>query len=212
MERETGDAMVRMFGHPYSHNARKVHWALEELGEAYDYTTVDLLSGAQKQPDFMKMNPNGRVPVIHDGDLVLYESNAILWYLAEKNEGKLLPSSPGDRALVLQWLAWQAADLAAQCLDPFLHKFYATLGQPFDDAKHEALLERAKPPIAVLDGHLEGRSAVVGDSFGIADIAIAESIGICEFAGIDLSGCDGINAWFAQVSQRPGFASTRPQG
>lgn len=204
--------MVKLFGHPYSHNARKVHWALEEMGAPYEYETVDLMTGAQKQPEFMKMNPNGRVPVIHDGDLVLYESNAVLWYLAEKNDGKLLPSSAGERALVLQWLAWQAADLAAQCLDPFLHKFYATKGQPFDEAKHQGLVERAKPPLAVLDGHLEGRSAIVGDSFGIADIAIAESIGICEFGGIDLSGHQAINAWFAQVSQRPAFQRTRPEG
>ncbi|HJL18572.1 MAG TPA: glutathione S-transferase family protein [Sandaracinaceae bacterium LLY-WYZ-13_1] len=202
---------IELFGHPYSHNARKIHWALEEMGADYEYRTVDLLKGAQKQPEFMEMNPNGRVPVIHDGDLVLYESNAILWYLAEKN-GKLLPSDSKDRALVLQWLAWQASDLAATCLDPFLLKFYASMGQPFDEAKHAELVKAAEAPLTVLNGHLEGRTAVVGDEMTVGDIAIAESIGLCDFAGIDLAPYAAIRAWFEPLSSREAFAKTRPEG
>src|SRR5690606_25220095 len=144
--------------------------------------------------DFLRLNPNGRVPVIHDGELVLYESNAILWYLADK-AGALLPNDAAGRALTVQWLAWQASDLAAACLDPWLAKFYASLGQPFDEAKHREQLERAKGPLSVLDAHLNGRSAVVGTAFGVADIAIAESIGLCEYAGIDLAPYAAIRAW-----------------
>src|SRR4051812_2164924 len=118
--------MLTLYGHPYSHNARKVHWALEELGLPYEYETVDLMTGAHKKPDFVRLNPNGRVPVMRDGDFVLYESNAMLLYLAETaGPGRLIPTKPQQRAQVLQWLSWQASDLAGAMLQPFLMKFYA---------------------------------------------------------------------------------------
>jgi glutathione S-transferase len=202
--------MITLYGHPYSHNARKVHWALEELATPYEYATVDLMGGGHKTADFLEMNPNGRVPVIHDGPLVLYESNAILWYLAEKSRA-LLPSDFAGRATVLQWLAWQASDVAATCLDPWLMRFYAGLGQPFDATKHAELVQRAKAPLAVLSGHLRGRRFVVGDTLSVADISIGESIGLCTDAGIDLEPHPAVRSWYAEIGQRPAFLATRPK-
>ena len=202
---------IELFGHPFSHNSRKVQWALEELGVPYQLHVVDLMSGAQRSPEFLRKNPNGRVPVIHDGDLVLHESNAILWYLADTTK-KLLPADAAGRALTMQWLTWQASDLAARCLEPWLMKFYASLGQPFDAAKHASAVEAARAPLAVLERHLQGRTAVVSSDFGVADIAIAESIGLAEYAGIDLSSSPAIRAWFEPLTKRPAYAKTRPQG
>lgn len=200
---------IEILGNTFSHNARKVTWALEEVGADYTHTQVDLMSGAQKKPDFLALNPNGRVPVLKDGDLVLYESNAILFYVADKH-GKLLPSTAEGRAQVWQWLAWQAADLAATCLDPWLMKLYASMGQPFDEAAHAEKVAAAGAPLGVLNGCLEGKKHVVGDSLTIADIAVAESIGLCEFAGIDLAPYPAIRAWFEPLSKREGFQKTRP--
>ncbi|HEY8429059.1 MAG TPA: glutathione S-transferase family protein [Sandaracinaceae bacterium] len=202
---------ILLYGHPYSHNSRKVQWALEELGLDYELRVVDLMTGQQKQSEFLRLNPNGRVPVIHDGELVLYESNAILWYLANK-AGALLPKDAAGRALTMQWLAWQVSDLGPACVEPWLAKFYASLGQPFDAAKHREQVERAKHPLSVLDAHLNGRRAVVGQELGVADIAIAESIGLCGFAGIDLAPYAAIRAWYEPLTQRAAFAKTRPQG
>lgn len=202
---------ILLYGHPFSHNSRKVQWALEELGTPYELRVVDLMTGQHKQPDFLRMNPNGRVPVIHDGDLVLYESNAILWYVAD-SAGGLLPEDAAGRALALQWLAWQAADLASACMQPWLMKFYAGFGQPLDEAKHRELVESAKAPLGVLDAHLKGRTAVVGPSLSVADIAIAESIGLCDYAGIDLKPYAAIRAWYEPLTRRAAFEKTRPAG
>ena len=109
-----------------------------------------------------------------------------------------------------QWLAWQAADLAATCLDPWMMKLYASMGQPFDEAAHAEKVAAAKPPLTVLNGHLEGRKHVVGDALTVADIAIAESIGLCDFAGIDLTPYPAVRAWFAPLSERAAFKKTRP--
>ncbi len=204
---------ILLYGHAFSHNSRKVQWALEELGTPYELRVVDLMTGQHKQPDFLRMNPNGRVPVIHDGDLVLYESNAILWYLADSHGGgALIPKDAGGRALALQWLAWQASDLAGTCVQPWLMKFYASFGQPFDAAKHAQLVEAAKTPLAVLDAHLAGRTAVVGQELSVADIAIAESIGLCDYAGIDLAPYAAIRAWYEPLTRRAAFERTRPAG
>jgi glutathione S-transferase len=202
---------IELYGHPYSHNTRKVHWALEEIGAPYEYETVDLMSGAQKEPEFLRLNPNGRVPVVRDGDLVLFESNAILWYLADQHD-RLLPKDPAGRALTVQWLAWQASDLAARCLEPWLMKFYATLGQPFDEQKHAEAVEAAQAPLKVLDGHLAGKKAMVGDALGVADVSVAESVGLCDFAGIDLTPYANVRAWFEPLTEREAYQKTRPQG
>lgn len=200
---------IEILGNTFSHNARKVTWALEEVGASYEHTAVDLMSGAQKKPDFLALNPNGRVPVLKDGDFVLYESNAILFYIADKH-GKLLPGEAEGRAQVWQWLAWQAADLAATCLEPWMMKLYASMGQPFDEPAHAEKVAVAKQPLTVLNGHLEGRKHVVGDALTVADIAIAESIGLCDFAGIDLTPYPAVRAWFAPLSERAAFKKTRP--
>ena len=78
--------MIELYGHGFSSNSRKVHWALEEANIEFDYVTVDLMQGEQKSPDFMEENPNGRLPVLVDGELSIYESNAILLYLADRFE------------------------------------------------------------------------------------------------------------------------------
>ena len=65
--------MLNLHGHPYSHNSRKIHWALEEMGAEYQYKTVDLMTGEQKNESFLLMNPNGRVPVLQHDDIVIYE-------------------------------------------------------------------------------------------------------------------------------------------
>src|SRR5215471_15716930 len=141
--------MVTLYGHPVSSNSRKVHWALEELGTPYTYQTVDLFKGEHKRDPFLGKNPNGRVPVVQDQGIVLYESNAILWYLADRyGLGKIVSESAEQRALVHQWVSWQASDLAPAILPPWLTLFYARVaGVPYEEAKLLQACESAGRPL-----------------------------------------------------------------
>jgi glutathione S-transferase len=202
--------MVTLYGHPYSPNSRKVHWALEELGAPYEFRTIDLPRREQKQPDYLRLNPNGRVPTLVDGDFVLYESNAILRYLADKL-GKLLPDPPHLRALVDQWVCWQSSDLAPAIGRPWWMKTVGPLvGQPVDEAKHKALIDAAHKPLTILDAHLAGKPLVVGEELSIADIALASFAALTPQAGIDLAPFAHVAAWLARLGERPAFKKTRP--
>ena len=101
--------MLKVLGRVTSINVRKVLWALDELDLAYDREDWGLPLRDPKVPEFLALNPNGQVPVLTEGDFVLWESNAILVYLAER-EGGLLPEQLELRALALQWLGWQASE------------------------------------------------------------------------------------------------------
>jgi glutathione S-transferase len=102
--------MLRILGRVTSINVRKVLWALDELGLAYGREDWGMPVRDPKVPEFLALNPNGQVPVLVENQFVLWESNAILIYLAER-EGQLLPEQLELRALALQWLGWQAAEL-----------------------------------------------------------------------------------------------------
>jgi len=208
--------MITLHGHPYSPNSRKVHWALEEMGAPYVYKTVNLATREQKSPEFLRLNPNGRVPVVVDGEgdngFVLYESNAILWYLADKyDHGHIVPEDLAERALIDQWMWWQASDLAPATGRPWIMKFYHTrFGAPFDGDKHQHMVQAAASPLLLLDQHLATRKFVVGERFTIADIALSEFFGLCSEAGIPLGEVPHVSAWFARLAERPGFRKTRP--
>lgn len=205
--------MIRLHAHPYSGNARKVHWALEEMGVSYTYQLVDLMTGAHKRPEFTALNPHGRVPVLEDDGFVLYESNAILLYLAARyGKDSHLGSGPQELALIHQWLFVQAFDLQPYLQKAFVCKLYASLGQAFDADGHARALRELPPGLEVLDRHLMAKTYVVGERFSIADLAIAETIGVADFAGCDLGPHPHIRAWFARISERPAFQKTRPKG
>jgi glutathione S-transferase len=202
---------ITLFGHPLSNNTRKVMWALDELGLAYTFRLVDVMAGEQRSPDALARNPNGRVPVLQDDDLMLYETQAILLYLADK-AGRLIATDAAGRARTLQWLFWVTSDLQMQVQKPWYDKLLAGFGAPLDEAAHARAVAAAAAPLAVLDAALAGRTWLVGDGFGIADIAAGEPLELCKLAGISLDAYDNIRAWRARLTSRPSFLATRPPG
>jgi glutathione S-transferase len=206
--------MITLYGSPYSSNARKVHWLLEETGATYRYESIDLFAGQQKSPDYLRMNPNGRVPTIDDDGFILWESNAILWYLADKlGRGKVVPEDVRTRAHVDQWMWWQASDLQPATSRVAILKIRATPEQPIDPVKHKEAVEGTAKPLKILDEHITegGRKYVVGDAFSIADISLAEATLNGRWAGVSLDGYPAVSAWLARLSERPAFQRTRPQ-
>lgn len=185
-------------------NGRKITVALEEMGLTYETCYVDILDGDQHKPEFLALNPNNKFPVIIDpdgpdgGPITLWESGAILWYLAEKT-GKFLPASGAARHHVNQWLMFQMAGIGPM-FGQLAHFFF------YAKEKHPYALERYSNEVtrqlAVMDGHLEGRDWFAGDSYSIADIAIipwVESI----FDNPAIPPRVNLQRWIAQMKDRP---------
>jgi GSH-dependent disulfide-bond oxidoreductase len=157
-------------------NGVKVSVALEELGLPYEPHKVDFGSNDQMSPEFLSLNPNNKIPAIIDPDgpggkpLALFESGAILIYLAEKS-GKLLPADPARRYETIQWLMFQMGGLGPMFGQMgFFVKF---AGKDIEDPRpRERYINESKRLLGVLNQRLEGRSWVMGDDYTIADIAI----------------------------------------
>jgi len=157
-------------------NGVKIAILLEETALPYEVHRVNFGARDHYTPEFLSISPNNKIPAILDPQgpggkpLALFESGAILWYLAEKT-GRLLPGDPAGRYTALQWLMFQMANIGPFFGQVgFFHKF---AGSAFEDKRpRDRYVAEARRLLAVLDKHLQGRAWVLGDQYGIADIAI----------------------------------------
>lgn len=178
-------SLLQLYSFP-TPNGVKVSIALEEMGIPYEAHTVTLADADVKSPAFLSLNPNNKIPAIIDPDgpdgkpLALFESGAILIYLAEKS-GKLLGENGHQRAQILQWLMFQMGGLGPMFGQ--LGFFYKFAGSEWEDKRpQQRYIAEGKRLLAVLDKALEGKDWIVGD-FSIADIAIAPWVNALEFYG-----------------------------
>jgi len=156
-------------------NGVKVSTMLEEIGLAYEPHLVDFGADDQKTPEFLSLNPNGKIPAILDPDgpgakpLALFESGAILQYLAEKT-GKLIPADPAGRYETLEWVYWQVGGLGPMFGQlGFFNKF---AGREYEDKRPlQRYVAESRRLLEVLDTRLEGRTWLMGDDYTIADVA-----------------------------------------
>jgi glutathione S-transferase len=196
--------MLTLYGDVRSGSTRKVMWALEELATPYELRTIELARGGHRTADFLALNPNGKVPVIVDDGFVLWESDAILWYLADTRYG-LAPSDWRDRALVQQWMSWSAYHLGDATYRARAMRMTARrTGVELDTARHAEAVAGAGPLLAILDRHLAGRRFVAGESLTIADLAIATNVGFGVEEGVAINGYAEVRNWFERMSSRPG--------
>jgi GST-like protein len=192
--------MIDLYSSP-TPNGYKVSIMLEETGIEYSLHGIDLSQGDQKTPEFLAMNPNGRIPVIVDrgnDDFVVFESGAILIYLAEKT-GKFLPSDEKARSRVLQWLMFQMGGLGPMMgqANVFFRYFPEKLPAAIDRYQHEG-----RRLLSVLNGQLEGRQYIC-DEYSIADIAAWPWAVTHKWSGIDIDGLDNLQSWLQRVAERP---------
>ncbi|MCE7030957.1 glutathione S-transferase family protein [Jiella avicenniae] len=180
-------------------NSVKVPIALEELGLDYTLHAVNVRKGEQKASDFVALNPNAKVPVLLDGDLVLMESAAILVYLAEKT-GRLLPASGTGRARVFEQLFFHASGLSPAFGQAGFFQRFAAEPQPI---AIERFVSEARRIVSVLDGVLAERRYAAGDAFTIADIAHFGWLWRREFAGVGLEDAPNLARWYAEIEARP---------
>jgi len=179
-------------------NGWKVSIMLEELGLDYKLFPINLSDGQQKSEDFLKINPNGKIPVIRDTDTgqVIFESGAILIYLAEKT-GQLMPKE--QKYEVLQWLMFQMGGIG-----PMMGQ--ANVFYRYFPEKIPAVIERyhneVKRLFGVLDKHLEHNDYLAGD-YSIADIANWSWVHIAFWAGVELEEFSHLNKWVEKIGKRP---------
>lgn len=187
-------------------NGQKIRLFLEETGLPYRIIPVDIGKGDQFKPGFIKISPNNKMPAIVDhqptmgGDpLPLFESGAILLYLAEKT-GRLMPTDPRARLDVRQWLFWQVAGLGPMAGQAGHFRVYAAEQVPYGIDRYTREVHRL---YGVLDRRLEGRAFIAGVDYTIADIAIYPWIVPHEAHGQDLADFPNIARWCAAIKARP---------
>ena len=151
-----------------SPNPMKVALFLEEAGLPYRPVPVDTRAGAQFAPDYLKLNPNGKVPVIVDGDTTVFDSNAILLYLGDKT-GLFVPTDPGRRGEFLSWLMFVATGIGPFSGQAVHFKHFAPESVPYAHTRYQYEAERH---YRVVDERLSGREHLAGDAYSIVDMAL----------------------------------------
>ncbi|MET0277016.1 MAG: glutathione S-transferase family protein [Pseudorhodoplanes sp.] len=181
-------------------NGRKASIALEEFGLPYKSHAIDISKDEQFAPAFLKISPNNRIPAIVDNDtgISLFESGAILIYLADKT-GKLMPKDGDGRYRVLEWLMWQMGGVGPMLGQ--VHHFvkYNKGKAPYAEERYS---KEAARLYGVLDRRLEGRDFLAGD-YSIADIATWPWISRFEWQEIDLNKFPNVKRWYTSIAQRP---------
>ena len=177
---------------------------LEEAGIKYDITSIDFAKKEQKAPEYLKLNPNGRIPTIIDrsnNNFVVFESGAILWYLAEKYN-RFLPKNSNDKSLTLQWLMFQMANIGpimGQAM--YFQRIAAKLGEqhPFAIKRY---VKESRRLMEILNTHLKGRQYLVADEYTVADIATYPWARAYYWAKLSVDGLPHLNAWFDRIDAR----------
>jgi glutathione S-transferase len=197
--------MLTILGHPVSINVRKVLWTCAELALPYTLEPWGGTGPSTSAPSFLALNPNATVPVLADGDLVLWESNTICRYLAAHyGDGALLPAAPAARARVEQWMDWQATDLNSAWRYAFMHlvRRHRAFG---DAAAAEASVQAWHRCMAILDGQLARTGAyVAGAQFTLADVVIGLSVNRWLLSPIARPPLAAVAAYYERLQRRPG--------
>jgi glutathione S-transferase len=184
--------MLKLYGGDRS-RASIVKWYLEELAIPYEFVKLDMQAGEHHKPEFLAINPMGKVPAIVDGDFQLWESGAILLYLAEKY-GKM-PSSVEERAIIAQWVLFANSSLATGI---------------FVEASREREMPRLMTPLNQI---LEQQAFILGNEFTVADVAVGSILGyIPMMLKLDLSAYPAVSNYIKQIAQRPAFQKSIGNG
>jgi len=198
--------MLKIWGRNNSANVQKVLWCCDEIGLPFERDDAGGEFGRTRDDDMLARNPNARVPTIEDDGFVLWESNAIVRYLAAKHSmGALCPEDLQARADADRWMDWQQTTV----LGPMTTIFWGLVREPgrFTKAQIEQAIEEAVAVWRILDGRLDGRDWLLGDAFTMADIPLA----IQAYRWLTLvdkrPAMPAFEAWYDRARARPGFAT-----
>ncbi|PLZ03807.1 glutathione S-transferase [Burkholderia sp. WAC0059] len=199
--------MITIWGRANSVNVQKILWCCDELVLPFERVDAGMQFGRNEDPDYLAMNPTGLVPTLVDGDFVLWESNAILRYLAMQYgpSSLLYPSAPKVRASIERWLDWSLSKLAPT-ERPLFVALVRTPEARRDAAAIAADLERVGREWALVDRHLTGRFFLENERFSLADIVIgAFARRWFGLEGIERPALPNLERWYARLATREGF-------
>jgi glutathione S-transferase len=202
---------MKLYFHPLSSNARRARLVAHHLGLQIEEELVDLTKGAQRKPEYLALNPNGKVPTLVDGDLKLWESYAIMIYLCEKSgRRELYPDELAARTEINRWLFWAANELGPQIarlnfenmLKPMLNLGAA---DPARVQEHETAF---KTLCGTLDAQLGQREYVAGSRLSLADLGLVASFATRVPAKLPVSGFPNLLKWLAKIEALPAYQAT----
>ncbi|MAY20645.1 MAG: glutathione S-transferase [Erythrobacteraceae bacterium] len=192
---------MKLYHFPLSGHAHRARLFLSFIDAEVEVIDLDLAAGEHKQPDYVKLNRFGQVPVLVDGDTVVADSNAILVYAAKKyGRTDWLPETPAEAAAVQRWLSVAAGQVA---FGPAAARLITVFGAAFDP---DEVIARAHAMLTVIDAELEGRDWIAGGPKpSVADVALYSYIARAPEGNVELSGYPEVNAWLARIEALPGF-------
>ena len=204
---DSAQTRITIWGRANSVNVQKVLWCLHELDLAYERIDAGMAFGKNREPEYLTINPNGRVPTLVDGDFMLWESNSIMRYLvrAYRPQSSLYPQAPKVRSGVDRWLDWTLSTL--QPVDRPV--FWALVRTPADQRDMTAIQKDADAEAVqwrIVDAQLSTRLYIEGDDFTLADIALgAYARRWFGVQGITKPTFANLERWYAQFANRAGF-------
>ena len=201
--------MLQLYGNARS-RAMRCLWMLEEIGEPYQLIEKSTRTDELQSVEYVRLNPNARIPTLVDGDFVLWESMAINLYLAQKCAGPMHCADPKVLGLAAQWSFWAMLEMEALLLELLNHR--AVLPEFARDpsyAERDELLLRK--PLGVLNNSLRGRDHLAGGNFTVADLNVASILAWGKMARLDLSAHPDVARWLDSCLTRPAYGRVRDQ-
>lgn len=195
-----------------SPNARTACALARHLRAPVEFVRVELKLGEHRRPEFLAINPNGKVPVLVDGDTTIWESPAIAAYLAQKTGSELWPSAPAQQIELLRWIHWSAAHFNRHAGALFFERVAKAifgLGEPNAAAVEEAS-KHLRNFAKVLDAHLQDRRYVLGDALSVADFSVAAMLPWTQAAQLPLDDCAHLGQWYARIEALPAWRQPYP--
>ena len=195
--------MLKIYGSDLSSPSNKVRFTANVLGLKYEYIKVNLREGEHKKPEFLKLNPVGKIPAIDDDGFTLFESNAIIKYLAEKNNSPLYPKGLKERAVVDEWIEFTSHHVYQAISKVVYNRFFAPLrGEAPDERSLSdgfAWMDRFFP---VVDNQLSKNQFIVGSQMTLADINLLAAFDPVDVTGIDISKYKNIVRWRSDLKKK----------
>ncbi len=199
-------AKPTLYGVSASRAIRSI-WAIEETGIDYEHVPTHFFEDSKK-PEYLAINPNGRIPTLVDGDLTLFESMAINLYLARRYGGSLQPDTEADVARATQWSVWAISEIEPLQMQIVVQKFFT----PEEKRNPKVIAGAAKGlerPLAVLDAQLADRAHLLGDAFTIADVNVAGVMLLLNMVQHDISAHANVARWTERCYGRPALAAAQ---
>lgn len=197
--------MLKIWGRNTSSNVQKAMWGVGEIGAAYERFDIGGAFGKNREPAYLAMNPNGLVPTLQDGDFILWESNAIVRYLArEYGAGKLEPSDPKTRARANQWMDWQLSVVGPAIFAAFWG-LIRTPEEKRDLAAIAASQSKTTEAMKILDAQLSRTAFVAGDQFSMGDIPVGVMAYRFRQLCPERPELPNLERWYAELRKRPAF-------